>query len=122
MERSGTERAGGASPGEAEIGAAELKERLDRGDAIALVDVREPYEWRIANLEEYGATLIPMGELEARIGELDPERETVLICRSGHRSGDVTRYLRQRGFDRALNLRGGMLAWGREVDPSVPRY
>ena len=104
-----------------EIGATELKERLDRGDALELVDVREPFEWRIANLGDYGARLIPMGQLEDRLGELDPERETVFICRSGARSGDVTRYLRQRGYQ-ARNLRGGMLAWGSEVDPSVPRY
>ena len=105
-----------------EIGAAELKERLDQGDELDLVDVREPFEWRIANLEDYGARLIPMRDLEKRLDELDPDRETVFICRSGARSGDVTRYLRQRGFQRARNLRGGMMAWGDEVDPNVPRY
>ena len=105
-----------------EIGAAELKERLDQGEELDLVDVREPFEWRIANLESYGARLIPMGDLEERLDELDPDRETVFICRSGARSGDVTRYLRQRGFQRARNLRGGMMAWGDEVDPNVPRY
>ena len=105
-----------------EIAPTELKERLDRGDEVELVDVREPFEWRIANLEDYGARLIPMGELEGRIDELDPERETVFICRSGARSGDVTRYLRERGFERARNLRGGMMAWGEEVDSNVPRY
>lgn len=105
-----------------EISASELKQRLDRGDEIELVDVREPFEWRITNLGDYGARLIPMGQLEERLQELNPERETVFICRSGHRSGDVTRYLRQHGYGRARNLRGGMLAWGDEVDPSVPRY
>ncbi len=104
------------------IGAAELKERLDRGADLDLIDVREPYEWRIFNLGDHGARLIPLGQLESRLGELDPEREIVFYCRSGHRSGDVTRYLRQRGWDRVRNLEGGILAWGDEVDPSTPRY
>ncbi len=105
-----------------EIGAAELKERLDRGDPIALIDVREPFEWGIANLEGYGARLIPMDDVPARVDELDPGDEIVFICRSGARSMQVTEYLRQRGFARARNLRGGVLAWGEEVDPSFPRY
>ncbi len=105
-----------------EIGARELKERLDRGDPVDLVDVREPYEWRITNLSEYGARLIPIRQLEQRLGELDPARETVFICRVGERSGDVARFLRARGHRHARNLRGGMLAWRDEVDASVPRY
>ena len=105
-----------------EIGASELKERLDAGADLDLVDVREPFEWKIFNLEDYGARLIPMGELEGRLGELDPQREIVFYCRSGARSGNVTEYLRQNGFPRARNLVGGVLAWGEEVDPSVPRY
>ncbi len=105
-----------------EIGAAELKRRLDAGVDLDLIDVREPFEWRIFNLEEYGARLIPMNQLEACLGELDPEREIVFYCRSGARSGNVTRYLRQHGFDRARNLTGGILAWGSEVDPRTPRY
>ncbi|MBW3672167.1 MAG: rhodanese-like domain-containing protein, partial [Acidobacteria bacterium] len=105
-----------------EIGPAELKERLDRGDHLDLVDVREPFEWRIANLEDYGARLIPLAQLEGRLDELDSEQEIVFYCRSGSRSGNVTQYLRERGWDRVRNLRGGILAWGDEVDPSVPRY
>jgi sulfur-carrier protein adenylyltransferase/sulfurtransferase len=105
-----------------EIDVAELKARLDTGEALDLVDVREPFEWRIANLGEYGARMIPMGEIAARIGELDASREVIVYCRSGARSGDVVQYLRERGFARARNLRGGVLAWGAEVDPSFPRY
>jgi sulfur-carrier protein adenylyltransferase/sulfurtransferase len=116
--------AAGATEPEApfEIGVAELKERLDTGEALELVDVREPFEWRIANLGDYGARMIPMGEVAARADELDPAREIVVYCRSGARSGDVVRYLREQGFARARNLRGGILAWGAEIDPSVPRY
>jgi sulfur-carrier protein adenylyltransferase/sulfurtransferase len=105
-----------------EIGAAELKERLDRGDVVDLVDVREPFEWRIANLGDHGARLIPMNDLTDRLDELDESREIVVYCRSGARSADVTRYLRSRGYERVRNLRGGILAWGEEVDPAIPRY
>ncbi|HSH46439.1 MAG TPA: molybdopterin-synthase adenylyltransferase MoeB [Longimicrobiales bacterium] len=105
-----------------EIGAAELKERLDRGESVDLLDVREPFEWGIANLGEYGAKLIPMKELTDRLDELDPEHEIVVYCRSGARSERVTNYLRQHGFPKARNLRGGVLAWGDEVDPSFPKY
>jgi sulfur-carrier protein adenylyltransferase/sulfurtransferase len=107
---------------EFEIDPLELKDRLDRGEALELVDVREPFEWRIANLGEYGARLIPMGDLEERLEELDHQREVVVYCRSGARSADVVRFLRSQGYDRARNLRGGILAWGEAVDPSVPRY
>jgi sulfur-carrier protein adenylyltransferase/sulfurtransferase len=105
-----------------EIGVTELKERLDTGETLDLVDVREPFEWRIANLGEFGARMIPMGEMADRVGELDPAREIIVYCRSGARSGDVVHYLRERGYARARNLRGGILAWGAEIDPSFPRY
>lgn len=105
-----------------EITADELKHRLDRGDELTLVDVREPHEWEIGNLGDYGAHLIPLGELEERTSELDPDSEIVLICRSGNRSGRALGYLRSRGYPRLLNLAGGMLAWSDEVDPSIPKY
>jgi sulfur-carrier protein adenylyltransferase/sulfurtransferase len=117
------EAAAAAAPGTPfEIGVAELKERLDRGEVMDLVDVREPFEWRIANLEDHGARLIPMHDVADRLAELDEDHEIIVYCRTGARSADVARYLRHRGYDRARNLRGGILAWGDEVDPSIPRY
>jgi adenylyltransferase/sulfurtransferase len=105
-----------------EITPTELKARLDRGDRITLVDVREPFEWDIANLGPQGARLIPMGEIPARFAELDPAEEIVLQCRSGGRSAKVLEYLREQGYPRLLNLRGGILAWSDEVDPAIRKY
>ena len=100
----------------------ELKARLDRGDRLAIIDVREPHEWEIGNLEPYGARLIPLGEIPERAGEIDPGEEIVLQCRSGARSGKALRYLREQGYERLWNLKGGILAWSDEVDPSIPKY
>ena len=100
----------------------ELKARLDRGDAITLVDVREPFEWDVGNLGDYGATLIPLGQLPARAGEIDPGAEVGLLCRSGARSAHALEYLHSRGYPRLWNLEGGILAWSDQVDPSIPRY
>jgi molybdopterin/thiamine biosynthesis adenylyltransferase/rhodanese-related sulfurtransferase len=105
-----------------EITPAELKARLDRGERLRIVDVREPFEWRIANLEPYGAELIPMREIPARLDELGKDEEIVLQCRSGARSAQVLEWLRAQGYGRLRNLRGGILAWADEVDPSLPRY
>ncbi|HEX5724531.1 MAG TPA: molybdopterin-synthase adenylyltransferase MoeB [Longimicrobiaceae bacterium] len=105
-----------------EITPTELKARLDRGDRLRIVDVREPFEWQIANLGGYGARLVPMSELSGRLDELDPAEETVLMCRSGVRSANVLEWLREEGFGRLWNLRGGILAWADEVDPSLQRY
>jgi len=103
-----------------EIVPAELRERLGRGADIVLVDVREPHEWEIARLP--AATLIPLRTLPARLAELDASRETVLYCHHGHRSMRALEFLREAGFQRLKNLRGGIDAWSLEVDPSVPRY
>ena len=105
-----------------EITVSELKEKLDRGDPVTIVDVREPYEWGISNLGEYGAKLIPMRELADRLDELDPGEELVIQCRSGNRSAHVTQFLRERGYPNVANLHGGILAWSRDVDPSVRAY
>ena len=105
-----------------EITATELHERLARGDRPALVDVREPYEWEIGNLGSQGAKLIPMAQVAERLGELDPQAETVVYCRSGSRSARVVQQLRAAGFGNVWNLAGGILAWSEEVDPSMPRY
>jgi len=99
-----------------------LKERLDAGDDLLILDVREPHEWEIANLSDLGARLIPMGEVAARMHELDTAQEIVVQCRSGGRSADVIRELQQHGFKKLLNLEGGINRWAREVDPSLPVY
>jgi molybdopterin/thiamine biosynthesis adenylyltransferase/rhodanese-related sulfurtransferase len=105
-----------------EITPTELKERLDRGDRLTIIDVREPFEWSIGNLEPQGARLIPLNDLPHRLDEIDPDEEIVLQCRSGGRSAQALGFLRQHGYDRVLNLQGGILAWSDEVDPSIPKY
>ena len=105
-----------------EITPTELKARLDRGDRLTIIDVREPFEWNIGNLEPQGARLIPLKQLPQRMDELDPGEEIVLQCRSGARSAQALEYLRAHGYERLLNLQGGILAWSDEVDPSIPKY
>ncbi len=100
----------------------ELKQRLDGGEALTLVDVREPYEWEIANLGDFGARLLPLSQLAERAGELDPDQPAVIYCRSGARSGRLVRQLRAMGFARVWNLKGGILAWSEQIDPQMPRY
>jgi adenylyltransferase/sulfurtransferase len=97
----------------------ELKQRLDRGDGLFVLDVREPHEYQICNLNGY---LIPLGDLPKRVSELDSSREIVAHCRSGKRSADAVDFLRKAGFRKIWNLKGGILAWSDEVDPSVPKY
>jgi adenylyltransferase/sulfurtransferase len=100
----------------------ELKARLDRGDRVTIVDVREPWEWEIGNLEPQGARLVPLNDLPSRMDELNPEDELVMQCRSGARSAHAAGFLREQGFERVHNLAGGILRWSDEVDPSVPKY
>ena len=102
-----------------EIAPRELRARLDRGDDIFILDVREPHEYQICNLRGY---LIPLGELPRRAHELDSSREIVAHCRSGKRSAEAVEFLRKAGFRKIWNLKGGILAWSDEVDPSVPKY
>jgi len=102
-----------------EITPRELKARLDRGDDLFILDVREPHEYQICNL---GGHLIPLGDLSRRVSELDSSREIVAHCRSGKRSAEAVEFLRQAGFRKALSLKGGILAWSDEVDPKVPKY
>ncbi|MGA8072938.1 MAG: molybdopterin-synthase adenylyltransferase MoeB [Candidatus Acidiferrales bacterium] len=97
----------------------ELKARLDGGDDIFVLDVREPHEYQICNI---GGHLIPLGDLPQRVNELDSSREIVAHCRSGKRSADAAEFLRKAGFKKLWNLRGGILGWSDEVDPSVPKY
>jgi rhodanese-related sulfurtransferase len=97
-----------------------LKARLDRGESVAIVDVREPFEIALAPFP--GATHIPMGDIPSRLTELDPDQETVVVCHHGVRSAQVAMYLAQNGFERVLNLSGGIDAWSEDADPSTPRY
>ncbi len=99
---------------------ARLKAWLDRGRPLTLLDVRTFAEQAICRLD--GSTLIPVQELARRYGELDPAAEIVAYCHTGVRSSQAVGFLRRQGFDRARNLAGGIDAWSREVDPSVPRY
>jgi sulfur-carrier protein adenylyltransferase/sulfurtransferase len=102
-----------------EIQVAELKRRLDAGEDIFILDVREPHEYQICNV---GGHLIPLGDLPKRIHELDSSREIVVHCKSGARSAKAVDFLRQSGFKRASNLTGGILAWADKIDPSIPKY
>ena len=102
-----------------EITPKELKARLDRGDDLYILDVREPHEYQICNLQGH---LIPLGDLPKRMSELDSSREIVAHCRSGKRSADAVQFLTNAGFHKIWNLKGGILAWSDEVDPSVPKY
>jgi rhodanese-related sulfurtransferase len=103
-----------------QISARELEALRSRGDDLAIVDVREPFEVQIASIA--GSVVIPMNEIPARIDELDPERPTVVLCHHGIRSAQVATYLARMGFARVINLAGGIDAWSEEVDPRVPRY
>ena len=102
-----------------EIEPRELKQRLDRGDDVFILDVREPHEFQICNLSGY---LIPLGDLPKRAHELDSAREIVAHCRSGKRSAEAVDFLRKAGFRKIWNLKGGILAWSDQVDPSLPKY
>jgi rhodanese-related sulfurtransferase len=97
-----------------------LKARLDRGASVLILDVREPFEIALAPFP--GATHIPMGDIPSRLSELDPDRETVVVCHHGVRSAQVAMYLARMGFERVLNLAGGIDAWSEDADPSTPRY
>lgn len=105
-----------------ELTPAQLKQRLETGEPLLLIDVREPYEWNIANLEAHGARLISLGDLPDHIDALDPDQDIVLYCRSGGRSGSALQHLRAHGFERVQHLRGGITAWAQEIDPSMPTY
>ncbi|HYC23995.1 MAG TPA: rhodanese-like domain-containing protein [Candidatus Bathyarchaeia archaeon] len=103
-----------------EISARELRSRLDTADRPLVLDVREAEELAIARLPD--AKHIPMNDVPARLAELDPAAEIVVVCHHGMRSAHVARFLAERGFTRVVNLAGGIDAWAAEVDPAVPRY
>src|SRR5262249_11556171 len=103
-----------------EITAVELKQRMDRGEQLNVVDVREPNEYQINRIP--GAKLIPLGEIPRRYAELDPDQELIVHCKMGGRSAKAADFLRSVGFKRVLNLKGGILDWIDKVDPSQPKY
>ncbi|MBV8517281.1 MAG: molybdopterin-synthase adenylyltransferase MoeB [Acidobacteria bacterium] len=100
-----------------DITPAELSERIARGDALVLVDVREPHEWNAGHLAS--AQHIPLGQLQRRIDEIPRDAEIVMICRSGGRSAHAQQFLQASGYSKVKNLVGGMSRWSREIDPSV---
>ncbi len=116
----GRDHAEGTVEADWEISAAELAARLKQGSPLTLIDVREPHELEISHLPE--AQNIPLGQLAARLPELDSAAELVLLCKSGVRSARALELLRSAGFRRVKHLQGGINAWAREVDPSLPVY
>ncbi len=111
----------GDQPAIHEITAREMKERLDRGEEIQIIDVREPNEYEIARIPN--SKLIPLGQVVNRLSEIDPRRETIVHCKMGGRSGKAIDALRKAGFSGPLtNLKGGITAWSTDVDPSVAKY
>lgn len=103
-----------------EVNPAMLKQWLDDGKKVVLVDVREPFEYSICRLK--GSKLIPMGELTKRVGELDKADETVVYCHTGRRSAIAVQFLASQGFSKARNLNGGIKAWAEQVDRTMPMY
>ena len=104
-----------------EISATDLKRRMDAGEDIQLIDVRQPEEWAFAKIE--GAKLIPLGEILNRMSEIDENRETVLHCKAGMRSANAVQALQRAGFKGDLkNLKGGITDWSNEVDPTIVKY
>ena len=98
----------------------ELKQRLDNGDKIVLIDVREPWEFATAKIE--GAILIPLATIPRSLDKIDRNAEIVCHCHHGMRSADATAFLQQQGFKSVKNLVGGIDAWSLHVDAKVPRY
>ena len=103
-----------------EITVQELKSRMDNGSELQILDVREPFEVAIASIE--GTLKIPMNSVPERINELDPEKELIIHCKSGVRSAKVCDYLSENNFNKLINVKGGIKAWAKEIDPSVSIY
>jgi sulfur-carrier protein adenylyltransferase/sulfurtransferase len=97
----------------------ELKRRIDAGEDVQLIDVREPYEYQIAQI---GGKLIPQNDVAQRLQEIDRNREVVVHCKSGGRSQRIAEYLKQSGYPRVVNVAGGILAWSDQIDPTVKKY
>ena len=104
-----------------EMSPREFLDRREAGEDMTLLDVREDWEVKLAPVP-IQTVHIPMGEISDRVAELDPKKETVVICRSGGRSAQVAEYLQRQGFGKVFNLSGGILAWSRVIDPRIPQY
>jgi len=105
---------------EGDIEPTEVKAKMDRGDQFVLIDVREPHEYQICSIPN--AKLIPLGDLPKRVNELSSADEIVAHCKSGMRSAKAVEFLKQAGFKKVRNMKGGILAWSDKVDPTVPKY
>ncbi|HUS06872.1 MAG TPA: molybdopterin-synthase adenylyltransferase MoeB [Bryobacteraceae bacterium] len=103
-----------------DIDPTDVKQKMDRGDEFILIDVREPHEYQICSIP--GARLIPLGELPKRVNELNSADDIIAHCKSGMRSAKAVDFLRQAGFRKVRNMKGGILAWSDQVDPRVPKY
>ena len=114
-----SERQSAVKNGIPQVSPKDLKKRIDAGEDLFILDVREPFEYQIANI---GGVLIPQNDVPKRIGEIDRNREIVVQCKSGGRSQRIAEYLKQSGFPTESNLAGGIVAWSDEVDPKVPKY
>jgi adenylyltransferase/sulfurtransferase len=97
----------------------ELKRRIDAGEPLYILDVREPWEYKLANL---GGQLIPQNEVPQRLSEIDRQREIIVQCHHGIRSQRIAEQLLQAGFPRVVNLVGGIHAWSEQIDPKIAKY
>ena len=102
------------------IAVEELKQKLDLGEDVTLLDVREPHEWPISDLPE--SVKIPLGQLQQRFSELAQDANLLVYCRTGGRSAQAVQFLQQRGYGRAANLTGGINRWAEAIDPQMRRY
>ena len=99
-----------------------MKDKLDRGEEIAIIDVHELHVWQIVNLANYGARLIPLGQFPQRLNDINPADDIVVHCKVGGRSAQAYEVLKQAGYTRIKNLKGGILAWADQVDRSMQKY
>ncbi|MDP8901248.1 MAG: rhodanese-like domain-containing protein, partial [Actinomycetota bacterium] len=102
-----------------EITVKELKQKMDDGEPINVLDVREPHEYEVANI---GVKLVPLGELPQRLAEFDQGENFAIHCKTGGRSARAVKLLQDAGFGNVYNVKGGITAWSEEIDPSVPKY
>jgi adenylyltransferase/sulfurtransferase len=102
-----------------QISVKDLKQRIDKGEDLYILDVREPFEYQIANI---GGKLIPQNDVPQRLAEIPRDREIVVHCKMGGRSQKIAEFLHQSGYPQVTNVSGGIIAWSEQVDPSVPKY